>query len=96
MKVTLCMPRPPVSLPGGGTVNSKTVYRFNLRWTAHHSSSHYGLGVLLDQRNQVFDGVMFRHLRDATGAWLEADDLERARAALGLPEGETIGRGADG
>lgn len=90
MKVHLCIPRPPVPLPGGGLVKSKSVYRFPLRWTAHDPASHYGIGVLLDQKNEVVDGFMFAHLRDTVGAWLESDDMERVRGCLGLGAHERI------
>lgn len=84
MKATLVIPRPPVSIPGGHTINSRAVYRFKLRWTDHHPASSYGLGVLLSPNNEVFDGFVFRFLREQVGAWIESDDIERVAGALGL------------
>lgn len=88
MKASLVIPRPPVTLPDGQIVNSNAVTVFSLRWTDHHPSSSYGLGILLDARNQPFDGFMFRVIRDALGAWIETDDAPRCAAILGLPKNE--------
>ncbi len=88
MIATLCIPRPAIALQNGQTVNSKATYRFRLRWTDHHPASHYGLGVLLDYKGEVFDGFMFRHLRDSIGAWLLTDDPGRVCGALGVPKNE--------
>lgn len=84
MKAILVIPRPPVHVPGGTVVQSRAVYHFPLRWTAHHPASSYGLGVLLAANNEVFDGFMFAALRDGVGAWIQTDDPERVRGALGL------------
>jgi hypothetical protein len=92
MRVYLCIPRPPVTLPDGRTIPREGAARLKLRWTTHHPASSHGLGVLLDADNQPFDGHAYRHLRDAAGAWLEAEDLGRVRAALGLRDGERVGR----
>lgn len=70
------------------TVNSRAVYRFRLRHTTHHPASSYGIGVLIDYKNQAMDGFMFRYLRDRVGAWIETDDPEVVFAATGLPPGE--------
>ena len=90
MKAYLVIPRAPVRIPGVPPVSSRSAYRFALRWTDHHPSSHYGIGVLLDIRGEQFDGHQFRHLRDSVGAWMESDDIDRVRGALGLPPGERI------
>jgi hypothetical protein len=94
VKVQLCIPRAPVTTNDGRVVRSSAVYRFALRWTDHHPSAHRGIGVLLDQRNEVFDAHQFRAFRDAMGAWLESDDIERAAAAVGLSPG-AVGRQAE-
>lgn len=88
MIATLVIPRPPVEVPGGPTINSRAVYRWKLRWTDHHPASQHGLGVLLSPNNEVVDGFFFRFLRDQINAWLETDDPERVAGALGLPPGE--------
>lgn len=85
MKAQLVIPRPPLALRGAPLLNSRTVYRFPLRWTDHHPASHYGIGVLLDPKGEVFDGFMFRYLRDALGSWIETDDPPRIAGCLGVP-----------
>ncbi len=63
-----------------------------LRWTVHDSRSSYGSGVLLFRNSSgILDGATFRELRDHYGAWLETDLPDRARAALGLMGGESLG-----
>lgn len=92
MKATLIIPRPPVQV-AGQIVQSETVYRWPIRWTDHHPSSHHGLGVLLDGKNEVLDGHMFTWLRRQVGARIQCDDPARVCGALGLPAGsEGIGR----
>lgn len=66
-----------------------------LRWTVHDSRSSYGAGVLVYRNGRdVLDGATFRALRDLRGAWLETDRPDRARSALALMEGESLGSGA--
>lgn len=84
MKATLVIPRPPVTVPGGPTVNSAAVYHWPLRWTTHHPASRYGLGVLLTANNEVVDGFFFRFLRERVGAWIKTDDPARVAGALGI------------
>ena len=88
MRAWLMIPRPPIITETGYVVQSKSLYQFSLRWTDHHPASHYGLGVLLDAKGEVFDGHMFRHLRNAVEAWIKTDDPERICGALGVPAGE--------
>ena len=65
-----------------------------LRWTDRHPQSSYGNGVLLYRKSDaILDGFTFRLLRDGSGAWLETTDPDRARRALGLPLGESLGGG---
>lgn len=88
MIVNLCIPRPPVEVQGA-TINQRImVYRFPLRWTTDHTQSHYGLGVLLDPQENIFDGYAFRSLRDSAGVWIESDTPERVAHALGVPTDE--------
>jgi hypothetical protein len=64
-----------------------------LRWTVHDSRSSYGAGVLVFRNGRdLLDGLNFRHLRDTRGAWLETDRPDRARAAMGLLQDESLGR----
>ena len=66
-----------------------------LRWTVHDSRSSYGNGVLVFRNGRdVLDAATFRALRDGRGAWLETDFPDRARAALGLMQSESLGNGA--
>lgn len=70
-----------------------------LRWSVQDSRSSYGAGVLLHKRGRVvaslgsdlLDGATFRALRDQRGAWIETDRPDRARSALALREGESLG-----
>lgn len=66
-----------------------------LRWTVHDPRSRYGQGVLLYRHPgdgvDILDGATFRALRDTLGARLETDNPDRARNALGLPPGESLG-----
>lgn len=67
-----------------------------LRWTVHDSRSRYGHGVLLFRSarapgGEILDGATFRALRDGLGARLETDRPDRARAALGLMQDESLG-----
>jgi hypothetical protein len=39
----------------------------------------------------ILDGATFRALRDGLGAWLETDQPDRARAAMGVPSDESLG-----
>ena len=91
MKATLVIPRPAIQAPAEPILRSLVSYRFQLRWIDDHPASHYGAGVLLASNNYVIDGVMFRHLRDSVGAWIDSDDPERIARALGVPwdEGDT-------
>lgn len=68
--------------------SAKASCRWKLRWTDKHPLSSHGLGVLLTPSNEVFDGLLFRHLRDAVGAWIEADEPRRVAGALGVPTDE--------
>lgn len=64
-----------------------------LRWTVHDSRSSYGAGVLVYRNsNEILDGLNFRYLRDAKGAWIETDRPDRVRTALALLEDESLGR----
>lgn len=66
-----------------------------LRWTVHDSRSSYGRGVLVYRNSSdILDGATFRHLRDYCGARLETDRPDRARAALALLQGESLGEDA--
>lgn len=63
-----------------------------LRWTVHDSRSRYGQGVLVYRNtSDVLDGATFRVLRDTLGARLETDRPDRARAAMGLMQDESLG-----
>lgn len=62
-----------------------------LRWTVHDPRSSYGAGVLVFRNGrELLDGATFRALRDGNGAWLETDRPDRARAALGLMQDESL------
>lgn len=64
-----------------------------LRWTVHDPRSRYGYGVLVYRNNpsgDILDGATFRMLRHH-GAWLETDNPDRARRALGLMPDEDLG-----
>lgn len=74
----------------GQVVRSRAVYRFRLRYVTHHPSSHYGIGVFLDAKGEVFDGWMLRYLHHTIGAYLHTDDPERCQAALGLATEEWV------
>lgn len=51
-----------------------------LRWTNQHSSSSYGLGVILRGKSgEILDGKSFAALVTAFGAWIECDDAETKR-----------------
>lgn len=64
----------------------------SLRWTDKHSMSSYGNGVLLYRNgSDILDGYGFRKLRDGRGAWIETDNPDRARRALGMMVGESLG-----
>lgn len=84
MKAKLVIPRPVIQLPSAPPLNSKTDYRFPLRWTDNNPASRYGAGVLLTDNNEVFDGVAFRYLRDSVGAWIDTDAPEQIASALGV------------
>jgi hypothetical protein len=62
--------------------------RSELTWATDRPASHYGLGVMLDVKGEVFDGATFRALRDACGARIETDQPEKVCGALGFPVGE--------
>lgn len=63
-----------------------------LRWTVHDSRSSYGAGVLVYRNGKdCLDGATFRDLRDRLGAWIETDRPDRARSALALMIGESLG-----
>jgi hypothetical protein len=98
MKATLCIPRPAMGINANGApqpldeveaplqvIRSRAVYRLRLRYVTHHSASHYGIGVLLDAGGEVLDGWMMRYLHDRVGAYIQTDDPDVCRAALGLP-----------
>lgn len=64
----------------------------SLRWTVHDGRSRYGQGVLCYRNSRdILDGATFRALRDGFGARLETGRPDRARAALGLTEDESLG-----
>lgn len=68
-----------------------------LRWTVHDSRSSYGAGVLVYRNSRdMLDGGTFRYLRDRRGAWLETDTPDRARLALALMQGESLGQADNG
>lgn len=75
-------------IPAGGSEGDHEI-RFRLDY--EHAMSRYGIGVLVDRGGNLLDGAAFRRWRDAMGARLETDDLDAARAALGLPPGEPLG-----
>lgn len=63
-----------------------------LRWNVKHPLSSYGNGVLVYRNsNEILDGATFARLRDERGAWIETDHPERARRALAMMEGESLG-----
>ena len=63
-----------------------------LRWNIKHAMSSYGSGVLFVRKtSEVLDGATFRQLRDTRGAWIETDRPDRARSALRLMQGESLG-----
>lgn len=65
----------------------------SLRWTQHDSRSSYGAGVLVFRNSsEMLDGLNFRYLRDAKGAWIETDRPDRVRSALTLLDGESLGK----
>ena len=64
------------------------VRRSTLSWTADHSASSYGLGVMLYDNGGILDGFNFRELRDNFGAVIETDDRKKVCGALGVPDGE--------
>lgn len=70
-----------------------------LRWTAQHSQSNHGLGVLLRGKSgELLDGRAFKALHDAFGARIECDSINTKRrvenalvtVALGLDDAITI------
>lgn len=64
----------------------------SLRWSVHHAASHYGNGVLLYRNSSdILDGATFRLLRDRGGAWIQTDNQDQVRRALGVPEDESLG-----
>jgi hypothetical protein len=69
-------------------VASKNAIKAVLSISYEHPRSSYGLGVVLNCDNEVFDGVAFRWLRDRYGAWIEAEDVTKVCHALGVPDGE--------
>lgn len=89
MKATLCIPRPAMGMDANGSpqqiVRSRAVYRLRLRYVTHHPASHYGIGVLLGAKGEVLNGWMMRYLHDRVGAYIQTDDPDVCRAALGLP-----------
>lgn len=63
-----------------------------LRWTTAHSASSCGAGALLYRNGrELLDGATFRALRDTRNAWIETDRPDRARRALALLSGESLG-----
>lgn len=51
-----------------------------LRWTAEHSASNYGLGVLLRGKSgEILDGKSFAAMVQAFGAWIETDSDDTSR-----------------
>jgi len=81
-------PRHYLVLPADWVRRYDVPEREPLTWTADHSSSSYGHGVMLDEDGHVLDGQTFRNLRDGIGCWIETDQPEKVCAALGLPQGE--------
>jgi hypothetical protein len=87
MKVFLCIPRPSMDVPGV-CFQKNAVFYFPLRWTTAHPQSNK-TGVLLDAKDNIFDGHAFRSIRLAAGAWIETDKPDRVAGALGVPLDES-------
>ena len=88
MKNHLVIPHPPVTLPDGRVIPRHSRTRFLFRHDPVHPDGVKGIGKLLDGKGQVFDALVFRHLRDGVGAFIESDEPEIISAALGLDAGE--------
>lgn len=83
MRVALIIPLSPVKLPDGRVIPRKGHNVHRLRWTDHHPSSSNGAGVLIDSGGKIYDATTFARDRDLLGAWLDAEDMERVKRALG-------------
>lgn len=81
-------PRHFLILPADAAARLEMPERSELIWTTKHPQSHYGLGVMLDKDDEIFDGATFRAWRDGFGARIETDQPEKVCRALGLPIGE--------
>jgi hypothetical protein len=55
--------------------------RHELTWTAEHPASHYGLGVLLDSKGNLFDGG---RLHTDPISRIETSDAAKVCGALGI------------
>ncbi len=62
--------------------------RVPLTLTTHHPRSRDGRPVLLDGDGELITDEAFRRLRVKLGAWIETDDLDSVREALGVPQDE--------
>ena len=65
-----------------------TRQRTPITWTRDHPLSSFGLGVLLDENNDLLDWYHLRLLHHRAGAHLETSDHISVRRALGLLCGE--------
>lgn len=63
-------------------------FKVPLVWTNNHTLAHSELGVTLWPLGEVFEGHVFRSLRDKTGAWIESEDPDLIAGSMGLPYGE--------
>ncbi len=77
-----------IVLSKGMKYSSKSAIKAVLSISYEHTRSSYGLGVVLNCDEEIFDGAAFRWLRDHYGAWIEADDVTKVCRALGVPVGE--------
>lgn len=71
-------------------------FRIKLKLAKDHPASHYGLGVLCDDRGTVLSGATLRQYR-SFGGMLNTDSpstAAAARLAMGLPPDEPLEPGA--
>jgi hypothetical protein len=62
--------------------------RVPLTLTTQHPLSCDGRPLVLDGDGEVLTDVTFRHLRARLGEWVETDNAELVRGALGVPANE--------
>jgi hypothetical protein len=74
--------RPPLN------IETECAVKALLHISYEHTRSSYGLGVVLNCDDEIFDGAGFRSLRDNHGAWIETDDVASLCGALGVPANE--------